>query len=146
MGKKSALLVDIDSLRNELLMLEQSLSLWQNDASPIQLQLQQMNDLQDLTVKQMQVVYDGARKAASDGKERRLQARKLLFGRILDTANKIAEISNGDKVQIGGQELQQISETSLQEMPGKRLQEFEKEILARFNQLVIKVKTGDFKN
>lgn len=142
-AKKGKLLSEIENHRNELLSLEQSLPLWQNDVEPVQRQLQQLKDDQDFTVQHLQTVLEGAKKVALDGKDHRLKSRQISISRILEAAGKLANISRTQKPQTMGQGLKEWSETNLQNMPDRQLQDTEKEVLAALNQLILQKETGD---
>lgn len=131
------------SLRNELLGLEQSLSLWKSDVAPIQHQIQQLSDTQDLSLQQLLTVLENSRKTLLDAKEKRLQARGLTIRRILDTIQKLKELPNAQEVKLPNYDPEQLSQQALETLPGRDLQEIEKGILTLFNQSVAKANSGN---
>ncbi len=140
---KSRLILEAKNLRDEMLKMEESLSLWQNDVTTIQHQLKLFTDYTDFTTHQLQSGLDTARKVIQECDSRRLKSRQISIGRILETASKIIELSRGVDVLIVEQNLKDLNESMLQEMSGRKLQEIEREILAVFAKMIKKNESGN---
>lgn len=142
-NRRAASISTAISLRNELLHLEQSLSLWKSDVVPLRHQIQLLNEPQDLSLQQLLSILENSKKVLQEAKEKRLQSRGITIHRILDTIQKLNELPDAPDVQLSKYGLSQLDEQTLEGMPGRELQEIEREVLTIFNQMVAKANTGN---
>lgn len=141
--RKAGCIENAANLRNELLHLEQSLSLWKTDVILLRHQIQQLSDPQDLTLQQFLTLLENSRKVVQEAKEKREQARAITIRRILDTVVKMEEIPGEREFQLSKYRSSQLTEKELDRLPGKELQDLEHEILTIFNLRVAKANTGN---
>jgi hypothetical protein len=141
--RKAASMEKAASLKNELINLEQSLSLWKSDVIPLRQQIQQLDDPHEFSLQQLLSALENAKKVLQDAKDKRLHARSITVRRILDTLKKLHEMPGAQEFQSSKYGTSPITDEVLNAMPGRELQDVEREILTLFNHEVARANSGN---
>ncbi|HMM99194.1 MAG TPA: AAA family ATPase, partial [Anaerolineales bacterium] len=141
--KKSVAINELNTLRKELIANEQTLSLWQVEVDQIHHLVEQLNDIEDLSVQQLHMLVETSKRIAHESQGKIIQVRGLCINRILDLKNKISESSLESEDKSEKNNLAKADEAELKIFSDSELQEMEAKALDLFNRLIAMTKQGE---